>query len=193
MKNNDKRRKLHKFSEDEIDFICENARNLSFYKVTQLFNDKFGLDIKSASIGRVAKRNGVNSSSTSKKLPNSTMFTAGHKPYTIKPLGSEVLTYNGFIKIKVGDPNVWRYKHHLLYEKYNGIKLKKYDCVIFLDGNKNNFSKDNLFKISRSEQLIFNKLKKSNIKSILDTQLQIAKLRALILKKSKYTNNMVDN
>jgi hypothetical protein len=38
-----------------------------------------------------------------------------------------------------------------VWEKTNGRKLQKNECVIFLDGNKSNFDPDNLMAIKRSE------------------------------------------
>lgn len=40
-------------------------------------------------------------------------------------------------------------KHRYLYEKYHNEKLNDDDCIVFLDGNYNNFDKENLYKINR--------------------------------------------
>ena len=40
--------------------------------------------------------------------------------------------------------------HRYLYEMYHDVKLNDNDMIIFLDGNKKNFKKDNLYKITKT-------------------------------------------
>ena len=53
--------------------------------------------------------------------------------------------------IKIAEPNKWQLLQRYVWEKENGRKLLKNECVIFLDGNKENFEPDNLMAIKRSE------------------------------------------
>ena len=69
------------------------------------------------------------------------------------PIGTERKAKNHDIQIKIAEPNKWIYKKRYLYEKYNGVKLTKNDIIIHLDNNKNNFNKDNLYKINKKEHL----------------------------------------
>ena len=41
-------------------------------------------------------------------------------------------------------------KHRYLYEKYHNVTLNIDDMIIFLDNDKTNFSRENLYKISRA-------------------------------------------
>jgi len=54
------------------------------------------------------------------------------------------------IYIKVAEPNVWKIKHHVLWEKANGPLPEGY-AVIFADGNRENFALGNLIKVSMGE------------------------------------------
>ena len=83
----------------------------------------------------------------------STMFKKGHRPQTYLPIGSEVVVADGYIKIKIADPNVWRWKHRLVWEAANGPIPKGYN-IQFKDGNRQNTTLDNLYLISRAEQLL---------------------------------------
>jgi len=82
------------------------------------------------------------------------------KPY---PLLTEITDERGYVKIKIsndkkpGNKN-WILKHTYLYEQAHGKVPKGYN-VIFLDGNKNNFSLDNLAVVSDDEQIRLSKLK----------------------------------
>lgn len=81
-----------------------------------------------------------------------TMFKKGHKPATQVPVGTEVVTTDGYVKVKVADPNKWRYKHHLIWEEHNGPIPKGYN-IQFKDKNPLNVTLDNLYIISRSDQM----------------------------------------
>lgn len=56
----------------------------------------------------------------------------------------------GYIQVKVAMPNVWRFKHHVVYEQATGDKvyLNK-DIIMFLDLNQRNFNPENLVKVNR--------------------------------------------
>ena len=69
----------------------------------------------------------------------------------IYPVGTERNTKDGII-IKVAQPNVWRKKSRVMYEKYHNCKLKNGDYILFLNQDRTDFSKENLFKSSNREQ-----------------------------------------
>ena len=75
----------------------------------------------------------------------------------ISPIGAErpkkahnKYKYNT-TEIKVAFPNIWKYKHRYLYEQYHNVKLNDDDYIIFLDQDRTNFSKDNLFRVNQKE------------------------------------------
>jgi hypothetical protein len=80
----------------------------------------------------------------------------GHKPWNYKPVGTERTNTDGYVEIKTADPNKWRPKHIIIWEKANGPVPKGY-VVIFADGNKQNVVLNNLLLISRKELAIMNK------------------------------------
>ena len=63
------------------------------------------------------------------------------------PIGTEYVKPDGMILIKITKTK-WEYKQRYLYEKYHNVKLTSKDYIIFLDGNRNNFSIDNLKRVS---------------------------------------------
>lgn len=81
-----------------------------------------------------------------------TMFKKGNKPATQVPVGTEVVTTDGYVKVKVADPNKWRLKHHMIWEEHNGPIPKGYN-IQFKDKNPLNVTLDNLYIISRADQL----------------------------------------
>lgn len=62
----------------------------------------------------------------------------------------------GYVKVKIEEPNVWKRKHILEWEKYNR-EIPKGSYIIFLDNNKMNTDISNLEIVTRSENLILNR------------------------------------
>lgn len=81
-----------------------------------------------------------------------TMFKKGNRPATQVPVGTEVVSTDGYVKVKVADPNKWRLKHHLIWEEHNGPIPKGYN-IQFKDKNPLNVTLDNLYIISRADQM----------------------------------------
>jgi hypothetical protein len=77
----------------------------------------------------------------------------------IYPIGSERVNRRGYtmVKIAMHGPNdtLWKEKHKLVWEKAHGI-IPKGCVIIFLDGNKSNFSLKNLAMLTRAEVVKLN-------------------------------------
>lgn len=74
-----------------------------------------------------------------------------------RPLYSE-RTKKGYVQIKVAQPSVWWQKQRWVYiethpEEYNDIE--ETDCYYFLDGNNKNFNPNNIVRVKRREQTVF--------------------------------------
>ena len=81
-----------------------------------------------------------------------TMFRKGNKPLNHRPVGSERVNVNGYVEIKVEEPNRWRLKHRVVWEEANGPIPEGYN-VQFRDGNGQNCELGTLYLTSRSDQL----------------------------------------
>ena len=84
-------------------------------------------------------------------------FRKGHIPPNQQKIGTESVDSKGFVKVKIEEPNKWKLKHKLLYEKYHNVKLSDNDVVLFVDNNKRNFDKENLELINKSILLDINR------------------------------------
>lgn len=87
---------------------------------------------------------------------NKTSFKKGTIPPQYRPVGSERITKDGYIEIKVEDPNKWELKHRVIWEQHNGEIPKGY-AIIFADGDKSNLDIDNLLLVSRKQLLFMNR------------------------------------
>ena len=79
-------------------------------------------------------------------------FKKGHIPANHKPVGYERITKDGYVEVKTAEPNVFELKHRLVWVEWNG-PIPSGCNIQFRDGNRQNCSIDNLYIISRSEQM----------------------------------------
>lgn len=86
------------------------------------------------------------------KRAKATMFKKGHVPVNHVSIGYERVTRDGYIEVKVAEPNKFVLKHRRIWEQANGV-IPAGCNVQFRDGNRQNYSLENLYLISRSEQL----------------------------------------
>ena len=91
-------------------------------------------------------------------------FKPGHKPQTTVPVGTEAVDKDGYLKRKVRDdapPGMsrknWKFVHVLKWEEYHGRPVPPKHVVRLKDGDKRNFSEENLVLVSMAENAILNK------------------------------------
>ncbi len=202
----------HKYTEEEDKYLKDNVKGISLKELTDKFNQKFNNNLSERAIAnRKVKlhlssgitggqfQKGHDSFNKGKKwneyMPKEkqknclkTAFKKGNIPHNHRNVFEERLDKNGYIEIKVKEPNVWQQKQRYIYEQYYG-KIPKNHKVIFLDGNNRNFNIDNLKLVSGAEHLIINKNKlRYNNKELTETGILIAKVinkRVQIKKKVK--------
>lgn len=163
--------KFHKFTVEQIDFIKENAKNRYNKELTELFNCKFNLDLSIGQITNCKGRYNISSGLTGQFVkgqnpynkgtkglmkPNRTSFKKGNMPKNHRPVGSIRLSKDGYVEVKIAEPNKWRLKHLFIWEQKFG-PVPKGHAVVFLDGNKLNLTLENLSLIPRSQLLILNR------------------------------------
>lgn len=85
----------------------------------------------------------------------STWFKKGHIPQNYKSVGHERVTADGYIEIKVQDPNVFKLKHRIVWEEHFGV-IPAGCNIQFKDGNRQNCDIQNLYMISRQKQMVDN-------------------------------------
>lgn len=214
-------KKYRKYTSEAIEFIKENYETMRCNDMVSILNEKYNLNISLRSLYNFKKTNGFvtkipwnkgtkgltrgNSGSFKKghqpknkgtkgiSKPNKTSFKKGNIPDNIREVGSERITKDGYIEIKVAEPNVWKLKHRVFYEKYFG-KIPKGKMVVFLDRNKQNLSIDNLECITKYENLIMNSRGcYSTNPEITKTGLNAIRLEISIKNRKKEKNNESDN
>ena len=162
---------MHIWLDEHKKFLADNIKGTYTKQLTEMFNKRFNVNLKNSQITAAIKKLGLksgldcgfrkgctpfNKGTKGLMKPNKTSFRKGNKPHNYKKIGEERITGDGYIEIKIKEPNKWRGKHILIWEKHNG-KVPKSHAIIFADGDKRNFKIENLLLVSRSELLIMNK------------------------------------
>lgn len=164
---------MHKYTKVQADFIRKNVKGRKSNELTEMFNNHFDLNLKVSQIKGYLKNNGLKSGLDCRFKPGHiplnkgkkgeggwppTQFKKGSKPHNYKPIGTERVNGDDYVDIKVADPNKWKGKHILVWEKYNG-PVPKGHAVIFGDGNRRNFDPENLILVTKQQLLILNRNK----------------------------------
>ena len=173
-----------KYTQEENEWIINNYEKyiessgiFSSLKFVKDFNEKFNADIRL------------------KDLPNKFRTLGMKKPkslgyYDRYPIGYEMkygsdMTWLVKVSNNIRDYGKYsitlnyRKKAHVLYEKYHNVKVDdENEIVIHLDNNKNNFEKENLYKLSRKAYKIYNASRYNN--QSLQTKLNALKVSEIL-------------
>lgn len=194
-------RPTKKYPAEIKNFITENHKGVGPKEMTELLNKEFGTNYTVNQIKAYYTNHNINSGLTGyftkghepwnkgKKGVHTggkaTQFRKGHKPWNYQPIGSERVNGDGYIDIKIADPNKWKGKHILIWEQHNG-PVPKGHVVIFGDGNSRNFDPDNLILVSRKQLAVLNKNKLiQNDADLTRTAIIIADLHSKISERKK--------
>lgn len=163
------------YTDEMRQFILDNYKGIYAKELAKRFNERFGTNVTADAMKSYRTRYGLNSGLTGffskgqiphnkgKKMSpevyekaKATMFKKGNVPVNYRPVGSERITKDGYIEIKVKDPRTWKLKHRIIWEEANG-PVPKGSAIIMLDGDKTNCELSNLKLVKRSELLIINR------------------------------------
>lgn len=139
------------YTKEQIDFMRENYPGKTNKELAELVNQNFGTSYTTNQIKDCKRNRKMTSDNYAPKL------FKGDKPKNVKEIGSERLQKDGYMYVKVSEGDRWITKHKYLFEK-NVRKLNKGEIVIFLNGDKTDFSLDNLAAVTRGELAQLNKL-----------------------------------
>lgn len=199
---NKSRKRASLFQEEEAAFLQQHYKGRSNKELTALLNKQFGTCFTAKQIKSYKGNHHFNSGLTGQfkkgHVPsnkgtkgkynvggNSGSFRKGNVPKNHLPVGAEVLRSDGYIAIKVKEPNSWKQKHRLIWEeKYGEVPPGK--VLLFLDGNKQHVTLDNLAVVDKKLMAILNRnqLLRSN-KEETKVAIRIAEIYQAIAAKNK--------
>ncbi len=166
-------KKVKRYTKEELDFIRKNAPGRRYKEIVEMFNKKFERQIDAKKLKYTLRNHGISTGLTGrfekgvtphnkgKKYPgtgNKTTFRKGATPHNKMKVGEDTITTDGYVKTKIAEPDVWEYKHKLIWKEKNG-PIPEGHSVIFADGNRMNLDIDNLLLVSKAELLMLNRKK----------------------------------
>lgn len=167
------------YTDEMLEWIEANQADISRAELTRQFNKRFNMNTGRCTIpalcvrkGWVSKHDGRikkgdtpwNKGKTGYMSANVTSFKKGQTPKNHRPVGSERITRDGYMEVKIKEPRTWRLKHIVVWEAENG-KLPSGHVIRLLDGDKTNCNIGNLLCISRGANATSNRLNKANTDS----------------------------
>lgn len=153
------------------DFLKRYVPGHSELETKRAFMQKFGILLTPGNLGNRKTKLGLKSGTKGGQFPKGlvpwnkgrkmaddvyarckpTMFAKGIVPPNYRPEGSTRISRDGYLEIKIADPNKWQLMQRYVWERSNNRKLSRNECIIFLDGNRLNFDPDNLQCVTRAE------------------------------------------
>lgn len=167
------------YTKEQDKFLIKNVKGITLKELTNKFNKHFNSNLSESAIANRKNKLHLSSGITggqfkkghntfnkgkkwneymskeSQKKSLKTCFKKGNIPHNHRKIGSERTNVDGYIEIKIAEPNQWQLKHRYLYEKKYGKIPAGYN-IIFLDRNRKNFDLSNLKLVSKAEDLIMN-------------------------------------
>lgn len=133
----------------DADRVVAKAFRLGLKKSSEFLSEQRKTTSKNGQFkkGMIPHNKGKKLSDATKAKLAKTMFKSGNRPHNALPVCAESEDKDGYLMVKIAEPNVWRYKHHIAY----GEPVPTGHKVIFLDGNKYNFERGNLQLVSNAE------------------------------------------
>lgn len=188
------------YTNEELAYVRKIIKGVSRKEVFEKFNNKFEPIKFSQFLSLLSNHritNGISSKFKKGSVPankgtkgmskaNSGSFGRGRETHNKAEIGKETITKEGYVRVKVGYPSIWKLKHRLVWEKENG-EIPKGIYVLFLDSNKLNCNIENLALVTKSEMLIINKMRLTKDDAELTSiGLNVAKLIDKVNKVKKY-------
>lgn len=136
------------YTKEELEYLREIKTGKTRKEITELFNKKFNADRTVGSIKSVMQENGM-------RLDSDGRFKKGNRPENIQPVGTEVMRGDGYLWVKVAEPNKWKLKHRVIYQEHHGA-IPEGGRIVFGDGDALNLDIDNLILVSDKQLLKMN-------------------------------------
>ncbi|MDO4305798.1 MAG: HNH endonuclease signature motif containing protein [Eubacteriales bacterium] len=198
---------IHTWTDEEKEFLRRCVKNHTWKEATEIFNLKFGCSLTKEAIKAAGDRYGIRTGRTGcfekghvpankgKHNPTvgrmaETQFKKGNIPANHKPVGTVSIRNHHkrgqrYVYEKIAEPNVWRMKHILEWERHNG-PVPKGKVIVFADGNSLNTDIENLVMVDRSQLAVMNRwnIKGAN-KELMETAVNTAALKISISKAKK--------
>ena len=139
------------YSNEQINYLRENVLGVGYAELSEMFNKQFDLDTTATQIGELCRYNGF-SNGLDSRFQDKHSVNLGRTPKHALPDGTETITADGYVMLKHN--GVLNYKHIIVWEQAHGQSVPQGHHIVFGDGDRRNFSIDNLFCITATQNAI---------------------------------------
>lgn len=168
-------------------------------KLTVAFNQQFNVTRSSDAINALRKRlklktgrsgcfvkghSPANKGTKGLMGSNAGSFKKNNRPHNYLTIGSEAMMKDGYIKIKVAEPNKWELKHRVVWEQHHG-QIPKGGVIKFIDDDRQNCAIENLILISQQENAVINRYYANAPAEYKPTTVQLARIKMAIRDKTR--------
>lgn len=159
----------HQYTDAEKTFLEEFVPGHSYKEIQAAFIQRFGWDITTNQIkgyignhklntgrtgrfvkGQEAHNKGQKVSPEVYEKMKHTMFKKGNIPVNHREVGSTRVSVDGYIEIKIAEPNKWCLLHRHMWQQEYG-PVPKGHVLVFKDNDPLHCELDNLMLITRNE------------------------------------------
>ena len=195
-------------TKEQNDWLRANAVGKTAEEIRIMIKQEFGIELTPAQVKGLRGRHGINNGidcrfKKGQVAPNKgvkmspelyakcapTMFKKGHVPRNHRPVGSERVSCDGYIEIKVAEPNIWELKHRVVWEAANG-PIPDDSVIIFADGDKQNLELGNLLIVDRGVHGVMNYYgMRSDLPDITKVNVKLVKLKLKKFERLKELKN----
>ena len=163
---------LHIWTEEEKQYLADITPGRHYKDIHEMMIKKFDYQFtfdqvigaikrykfKTGFTGRYEKGNvPYNKGTKGLTGPNKGSFYKGQAPINIKPVGSERINVDGYIEVKVAEPNIWKFKQRVVWEEHYG-KIPDDSVILFADKNKLNIDISNLRLVTKAQLSVLNNI-----------------------------------
>lgn len=185
-----------------VTFLKQNNQGKTAQELAELINQTFSMNLTADQIKAVRARLKIKSGLTGYFPKGHTpqnkgrkgycapgcekgWFQKGQRSWNHAEVGDEAWTTDGYLKVKIAEPNIWKHKHVLEWEKHNG-KVPEGFMLTFRNGDHADCSVENLTLITKAENSIMNNqhLRSENAE-LTDSGIFLARLKNKISKVEK--------
>ena len=170
------KQKNKKYPEDFKIFVEREGKGLKAKDLACMVTNFYGIEVTEKQMQAYRKNHSIKSGVDAKfkkgNIPwikgrkmgrtwkTSSQFKPGREAQNKAPIGAE-RPNDGYIKVKIGQPDIWVMKHRLVWEAANG-PIPEGHIIIHLDGNGMNNDISNLGIIDKKTQMELNRNRRAS-------------------------------
>ena len=139
------------YTDEELEFLRQNAPGVNYATLAAMFTERFGIYTNTKRMSEICCQKGF-ANGIDSRFQQGHSVNAGRKLAGSASNGSETVDARGYVLLKHNGK--WYYKHVMLWEQAHGQSVPEGHCITFGDGNKQNFSIENLFCLTAVENAI---------------------------------------